>query len=84
MTNKERYIKNLELDQLIAFNACGEMLSGKVKALGEKSIKVETKNGNQFVVSYEDIAWVKTGERWPKGIYVELKKSVGESDGGVI
>lgn len=81
MTNKERYLKNIELEQLIAFTACGKMLSGKVKSIGNDNVMVETKNGMHFSVMKGDIAWIKTGERWPKGIYVELKRSAGDSDG---
>lgn len=78
---KEKYMQNLEKDQLVAFNACGKMLSGKVQSVTGDSVVVETKRGIVFHIMKDDIAWIKTGERWPKGIYYELKRSVGESNG---
>jgi len=78
MADNKRYVDNLEKEQLVAFNVCGKMLSGKVKTIGEKHVGIEARNGVQYSVEKKDIAWVKTGERWPKGIYIELRKEVGD------
>ncbi len=54
--------------------------SGKVKSakivnrnLAEKKLKLETSYGEQFVVGYSQIVWIKTGTRWPNGVYKELR-----------
>lgn len=39
----------------------------------KKLIKCETQYGKEFVISFENVVWVKTGSRWPKGIYNLLK-----------
>lgn len=44
----------------------------------KRLIKCETQYGKEFVVPFDDIAWVKTGTRWPKGVYQLLK---GKCDG---
>ena len=49
----------------------------KVKRL----IKCETQYGKEFLVPFENIRWVKTGSRWPKGIYNELKGKKADAEG---
>ena len=74
---KEIYIKRLIGGELIAFRVGGwqnRVLSGKVIAVGETSCRVETRNGLRFLVRKENIIWVKTGDRWPKGVYQALKE----------
>ena len=44
----------------------------------KRLIKCETQYGKEFVVPFNDVAWVKTGTRWPKGVYQLLK---GKCDG---
>ena len=39
----------------------------------KKLIKCETQYGKEFLISFSDVIWTKTGSRWPKGIYNELK-----------
>lgn len=39
----------------------------------KKLIKCETQYGKEFTVPFEDVVWTKTGSRWPRGIYDELK-----------
>ena len=46
----------------------------------KKLIKCETQYGREFIVSFESIVWVKTGSRWPKGIYNILKKKKVEEN----
>lgn len=52
-------------------------LSGKVLQVNESNVEVATKNGIKFTVEKKNILWVKTGSRWPKGVYLLLK---GESN----
>ena len=32
-------------------------------------VKLKTSYGAEYVIPCEDIVWVRTGHRWPKGIY---------------
>lgn len=75
---KQKYINSLEIGQILAFKIGESVISGKVVDIGEY-IRVETKNDTQFIISEEDIIWVKTGQRWPKGVFRALK---GEKQNG--
>lgn len=74
---KDERIISAPLGTLIAFyepetnklNTAKLTNRNKVKRL----IKCETQYGKEFLVPFENIRWVKTGSRWPKGIYNELK-----------
>lgn len=78
-----QYLENAEFGVIVAFRTeiKGSLrtLSGKLAGRtttddGVRLANIETKNGSMFTVAYEDIIWVKTGERWPKWIFEELKK----------
>ena len=74
---KDERIISAPLGTLIAFyepetnklNTAKLTNRNKVKRL----IKCETQYGKEFLIPFENIRWVKTGSRWPKGIYNELK-----------
>jgi sRNA-binding protein len=73
---KEKYISNLIGGEIIAFKVGGwknSVLSGKVLEIASESCRVETKNGLRFLVRKENIIWVRTGLRWPKGVFQALK-----------
>lgn len=72
---KGDYINNIEVGILIAFKVQDRMVSAKVIQVNENDVKVETKNGSIYFVGKESIAWVKTGSRWPSGIYNALRNS---------
>ena len=68
--------------------------SGKVKRahaytshiLTKKSTKkqkfaVETQYGAEHIVLWEDVIWVRTGKRWPKGVYQLFKKNLEPTKG---
>lgn len=83
-TQKLKYIENAEVGTIVAFR----LPNGKVKsaAIEKRSIKrralqLATSYGKTFVVSFDDVVWVKTGTRWPKGIFDLLK---GNANGGKI
>lgn len=78
---KSRYIDSLKVGQILAFNINGSTISGKVVEIAdpEEFITIETKNKTQFIIRREDIVWVKTGQRWPKGVFQALK---GEKQDG--
>lgn len=75
--NKSHYIETIQIGTLVAFREpeTNKLNTAKVvnKNSSKKKLKLQTQYGAEFVVSYESIAWVKTGTRWPRGIYDELK-----------
>lgn len=73
--SKGDYIKNIEVGVLIAFKVQDRMVSAKVIQVNENDVKAETKNGSIYFVGKESIVWVKTGNRWPSGIYNALRNN---------
>ena len=79
MEQKMRYIENVELGTIVAFRlANGRVKSAKVvkKSTKSRKLKLETNYNAEYIVSYDDIIWVRTGKRWPKGVYELLKGKV--------
>lgn len=80
--NKEQkmtYIENIDIGTIVAFRLSnGKVKSAKVtrKSTKNRKLKVETDYGAEYIVSYDDIIWVRTGKRWPRGVYKLLKGQV--------
>ena len=75
-SDKIKYIEDVAIGTLVAFNCPdGKVRSAKVvkKSKARKMLKVVTEYKAEFIISYEDIIWVRTGKRWPKGVYNLLK-----------
>lgn len=73
-SKKSDYINRIEVGSMIAFAISQtKALSGMVIECQSGKYVVETKNGNKFNIRRSKILWVKTGERWPKGIFDMLK-----------
>lgn len=73
---KMNYVENVELGTLVAFRLRnGRVKSAKVikKSSQSRKLKLQTNYGAEFVVSYDDVLWVRTGKRWPRGVYNLLK-----------
>lgn len=77
------YLESAEPGAIVAFHAIikgvERTLSGKLTgkaegADGARKAVIETKNGSMFTVGFNDIIWVKTGVRWPRWVFEELKK----------
>lgn len=82
MKQKMSYIENVEIDTLVAFRLSnGKVKSAKVvkKSTKNRKLKVETNYGATYIISYDDVMWVRTGKRWPRGIYKLLKGLVDEN-----
>lgn len=80
-SQKEEYLRNATLGALIAFKVNDKKaLSGKIVEINEFGFVAKTKNGIKFNVLKHHVLWVKTGDRWPKGVYLALK---GEKPCGV-
>ena len=80
--NKEQkltYIENIDIGTILAFRLSnGKVKSAKVarKSTKNRKLKVETDYGAEYVISYDDVIWVRTGKRWPRGVYKLLKGQV--------
>jgi hypothetical protein len=83
--SKDDYIFNAEEGLIVAFRLnfaskdgvnLTKVISGKIVENNkiEEIYTVETRNGLKYGVPYQSVVWVKTGERWPKGVYDEMKQ----------
>lgn len=80
--SRVKYVESATVGTLVAFRLSnGRVKSAKIvkKSTSKRKFMVETKYGAQFIVSYDDVIWVKTGTRWPKGVY-NLMKGFGDTD----
>lgn len=77
---KEAYIENAKVGTIIAFKVNNtKVISGMIEEIHKSDFLVRTKSGIRFTVRKKNIIWVKTGPRWPKGVYLALK---GEAPNG--
>lgn len=79
---KKDYVETLQIGSRIAFKIFAKdakLISGDVIKIGNDKIEVETKNGKKYFVPKENIAWVNTNGRWPKGI-LECLKGIPDSE----
>lgn len=82
MAQKMPYIENIEIGTLVAFRLSnGKVKSAKVtrKSTKNRKLKLETDYGAEYIVSFNDIVWVRTGKRWPRGVYKLLKGLVDDN-----
>lgn len=83
MEQKMSYIENIEIGTIVAFRLSnGKVKSAKVtrKSTKNRKLKLETDYGAEYIASYEDVIWVRTGKRWPRGVYKLLKGQVDAND----
>lgn len=81
MERKMPYIENAQVGTLVAFRlANGKVKSAKIakKSTKNRRFMLETEYGAQYIVSYDDIVWVRTTKRWPLGVYKLLKGMVDD------
>lgn len=76
------YIENAEVGTIVAFRVGDKVKSAKIinRSSARRKLKLETAYGRVYVVDYDDIIWVKTSSRWPRGVY-ELFSKVKNSKG---
>lgn len=82
MEQKMHYIENIDIGTIVAFRLSnGKVKSAKVvkKSTKNRKLKLETDYGAEYIISYEDVIWVRTGKRWPRGVYKLLKGLVDEN-----
>lgn len=72
---KLSYIERAEAGTIIACTINGKVKSAKIvkRSTKKRCFMVETAYGAQHVVSYENVVWVRTGNKWPRGVYRALK-----------
>ena len=75
--DKNDRIQNAPIGTIIAFKAPGgRVRSAKIKlrSTANRRLLVCTEYDAEYNVSYDDVIWVKSGKRWPKGVYNLLKR----------
>lgn len=73
---KMDYVENIKIGTLVAFKLPnGKVKSAKVekKSTKNRKLKLVTSYGAEFIIPYDSVIWVRTGTRWPKGVYNLLK-----------
>lgn len=68
-----KYLTNIEVGRLVAFNDhnMGIVRTARVVNISQKrqQLKVIDIYGSMEVISFEQVAWVKTGKRWPRRLF---------------
>lgn len=76
---RDPYIEKAEAGTIMAFKLPnGKVKSAKLvkRSIKRRVVKLETAYGKEFCVPFDDIIWVRTCPRWPKGVLELLKGSV--------
>ena len=79
---KQKYLDNIQIGALGAFKVSEtKAKSAKVikKSTKQKKLMVETSYGATSVISFDDVLWVRTGNRWPRGVY-NMLKGIGDEE----
>lgn len=82
--SKLDYIQSAEAGTIIAFRLNFEskrgvrltkVISGKVESndVENQIMVLETKNKLRYAVPYSQVVWVKSGNRWARGVYEEMR-----------
>lgn len=82
--SRVEYVKAAEKGTIMAFRLPdGKVKSAKMieRSMKREKLKMETAYGRQFVISFSDVIWVKSGSRWPKGVFNLLKGNVNNGEG---
>lgn len=84
--SKEKYILEMAKGTICAINVKhkdgkSRVISAAMENISKsrRAIKLVTAYGAEHVVSFDDIVWVRTGRRWPRGVY-ELLTARRESE----
>lgn len=73
------YINAVEVGMIVAFKTVSKAFSAKVEQIKRDNsgtvteLYCKSKNGVEYKVPRSAVIWVKTGNRWPKGIFEQLK-----------
>lgn len=81
MGNKDAIINETEPGTLVAFlDDKGKPRTAKLihRSSAKRKLQLVTEYNWEFIVSYDNVLWVRRGTRWPKAVYLMLK---GYKDG---
>ena len=84
MEQKMQYIENAPIGTLVAFRLPnGKVKSAKIinRSNKQQKLKLETSYGKQFIIPYTDVVWVRSTDKWPRGVYNQLKGITEEMNG---
>ena len=74
--DKNDRIQNAPIGTIVAFKAPGGRIRSakiKLRSTTKRRLLVCTEYDAEYNISYDDVIWVKSGKRWPKGVYNLLK-----------
>lgn len=74
--DKNDRIQNSPIGTIVAFKAPGGRIRSakiKLRSTANRRLLVCTEYDAEYNISYDDVIWVKSGKRWPKGVYNLLK-----------
>lgn len=83
LERKKKYVEQANIGTIIAFKLpSGKVISAAITRKSTKSRKfmVETKYGVEYKISFDDVLWVRTNKRWPKGIYLLFKQNIKKAE----
>lgn len=72
--DKMRYVRDVKIGTIVAFTTNGATRSAKVtnKSSSKQLLKLEDRQGVEYIIPYTDVIWVRYGKRWPRGVYNAL------------
>lgn len=79
-----QYVENVKVGTLVAFKTGPNKAKSAMvmkRSTKNRKLKVETKYGKELIISFDDVIWVHTNKRWPKGVYNMLKGMVDNNEG---
>lgn len=77
--NKLKYIENAKVGTIVAFKTeTGKTISAMIlkKSTKRRKFKLVTKYGAEFIIGWDEVIWVRTNKRWPKGVYLLFQKNL--------
>lgn len=80
--NKERYLQNIKIGTLVAFREYnGKLNTAAVQNVSFKrrQLRLITQYEKEFIVSFDDVVWIRTKRRWPRFVFDELKQRSAEA-----
>lgn len=79
-----KYVENVKVRTLVAFKTGPNKAKSAMvqkRSTKNRKLKVVTKYGKEFIISFDDVIWVHTNKRWPRGVYNMLKGTVEKDEG---
>lgn len=81
---KKKYVEDAKVGTLVAFRCdTGKIKSAMIvkRSTSKRRFLLETKYGAKYKVSFDDVLWVRTNKRWPKGIFKLMRGETTEQIG---